>query len=226
MNRQEKYLGELKSFFWENSINPEIFQMERLAHYAELLTQKNEEVNLVSRKDIENLIENHIFISAFISRFIPEKSSFFLDIGTGGGLPGIPIAIMKPTLRGILVDSTKKKIEAVNEFINKLKLSNVSTSSERVEEEEFIKNYQNKFDLIVSRGTTSLIILMRYSVPLIKEKAFILAMKGGDVEEELETARLKWGHYIKKATKIELGYKPTNVRNIKEKKLVVLELAK
>ena len=79
MDNQEQYLRELKSFFWENNISPDIYQLERLAHYAALVVQKNEVINLVSRKDIDKIVENHVFISAFISHFIPDKVTKFLD---------------------------------------------------------------------------------------------------------------------------------------------------
>ncbi len=226
MDLQEQYLRELKSFFWENSLNPDIYQLERLAHYASLVTEKNEKVNLVSRRDISKIIENHIFISSFISEFLPEKVNRFLDIGTGGGFPGIPLAITNPMMRGVLVDSTQKKIEAVQEFVDKLKLSNVLVENERVESDEFIAKYKDSFNLVVSRATVPLIILFRYSIPLIKEKAYLMAIKGGDLEKEFKTAEMKYKAYIKKSTIFELAYKPTNVRNEKGKKLVMLELSK
>jgi 16S rRNA (guanine527-N7)-methyltransferase len=84
---------------------------ERLAFFAQLVAEKNESVNLISRKDVESIIENHIFISAYITKFLPEKVTRFLDIGTGGGFPGIPLAIMRPELRGVLADSTGKKLK-------------------------------------------------------------------------------------------------------------------
>lgn len=226
MEYQEQYLKELKKFIWENGMNPSEFQIERLAHFAELVREKNDILNLVSRKDIENLIENHIFISYFISEYVPEKCSRFLDIGTGGGLPGIPLAISKPMMRGVLADSTSKKIEAVAEFLKKLKLSNAISENHRVESEEFKAKYANTFDLIVSRATVPLIILFRYSIPLIKEKAYLLAMKGGDIDQEYKTAEIKYKAYIKKSTVFELSYKPTNTRNEKDKKLVMVELVK
>ena len=226
MQQQEQYLRELKELFWENELSPDPYQIERLAKFAELLVKKNESVNLISRKDIKNIIENHVFISAFITEFFPEKSNRFLDVGTGGGLPGIPIAILNPMMRGVLVDSTLKKIEAVNEFIKALKLSNVVGENSRVESEEFKKKYANKFNLVVSRGTVPLIILIRYALPLVKEKAYIIAIKGGNLDEEFRTAEIKYKAYIKKHTVFELSYKPHNVRNKKEKKLVLLELNK
>ena len=133
---------------------------------------------------------------------------------------------MRPDLRGILVDSTEKKIKAVQEFIDKLKLSNVIADNERVESDEFISRHSNSFDLIVSRATVPLIILFRYAIPLIKDKAYLLAMKGGDLTDEFKKAEMKYKSYIKKSTVYELYYKPTNVRNKKGKKLVLLELQK
>ena len=223
---QEQYLRELNTFYWENGLNPDPMKLERLAYLAELVAEKNEAINLISRKDVDSIIENHIFISAYISKFIPEKVNYFLDIGTGGGFPGIPLAITRPELRGVLVDSTKKKIDAVKEFIDKLKLGNVVAENDRVESEEFIARHADSFDLVVSRATVPLIILFRYAIPLMKEKAFLIALKGGDLEDEYKKAEMKYKAYIRKSTTFELFYKPSNVRNQKGKKLVVLELHK
>lgn len=226
MIQLEPYLKELKQFFWENSLGNDVYQLERLAAFASLVNEKNEQINLISRKDIKNLVENHIFISAYISQFIPEKVSHFLDIGTGGGFPGIPLAIVRPFLKGVLADSTAKKITAVKEFIDKLKLTNIAAENSRVESDEFKQKYENSFDLIVSRATVPFIILLRYSVPLIKEKAYLVALKGGEIDEEFKTAEMKYKSYIKKSTIFELAYKPTNIRNTKGKKLILLELNK
>lgn len=225
-SKQELYLKELQNFCWENGFNPEPTRSAILAYFAQLVAEKNESVNLISRRDIDSIIENHIFISSYITQYIPEKTVKFLDIGTGGGFPGIPIAIMRPDMRGVLADSTGKKIEAVKEFIDKLKLSNVVAENSRVESPEFIEKHKGTFDLIVSRGTVPLIILFRYSLPLVKDKAYIMAMKGGNLEEEYKKAEIKYKSYIKKSTIYELYYKPTNIRNKKGKKLVLIELTK
>jgi 16S rRNA (guanine527-N7)-methyltransferase len=223
---QEKFLKELQSFYWENSFTPDIMKVERLAYFSELVTEKNESVNLISRRDIGNIIENHVFLCSYITKYVPEKASYFLDIGTGGGFPGIPLAIMRPELQGVLVDSTNKKVSAVQEFIDKLKLGNVVAENDRVESPEFIEKYKDRFDLIVSRASVPLIILFRYALPLIKDKAYLLAIKGGDLDAEYKKAEMKYKSYIKKSTIFELYYKPTNVRNQKGKKLVLLELHK
>ncbi len=223
---QEKYLKELQSFFWENSFSPDIMKIERLAYFAELVAEKNESVNLISRRDIGNIIENHVFLCSYITKYVPEKANNFLDIGTGGGFPGIPLAIIRSELQGVLADSTNKKINAVTEFIDKLKLSNVIAENNRVESPEFIEKHKDSFDLIVSRASVPLIILFRYSLPLIKEKAYLLAIKGGNLDAEYKKAEMKYKSYIKKSTIFELYYKPSNVRNQKGKKLVLLELRK
>lgn len=226
MDLQAQYLRELKMLFWENSINPDEYQLERLANFAELVTQKNSKVNLISRRDVQKIIENHVFISTFIAEFLPQRINKFLDIGTGGGFPGIPLAITRPMYKGVLVDSTNKKIEAVQEFINKLKINNIVAENSRVESEEFKQKYADTFDLVVSRATVPLIILFRYAIPLVKEKAYIASIKGGDLNDEFKTAELKYKSYIKKSTTFELAYKPNNARNEKGKKLIIIELTK
>jgi len=223
---QDNYLKELKMFCWENSFTPEPTRAERLAFFAHLVAEKNTKINLISRRDIDSIIEKHIFLSAYITKYVPEKVINFLDIGTGGGFPGIPFAIMRPDLNGVLVDSTSKKILAVQQFIDQLKLSNAVAENTRVESEEFVSKYTDAFDLIISRSTVPLIILMRYALPLIKDKAYLMAMKGGDLNDEFKKAEIKYKAYIRKSTVYELAYKPTNVRNKKGKKLVLLELQK
>ncbi|MBT8380086.1 MAG: 16S rRNA (guanine(527)-N(7))-methyltransferase RsmG [Ignavibacteria bacterium] len=223
-DKQEQYLKELKVFCWENGFNPEPTRTERLAFFAQLVADKNKKLNLISKRDIDSIVEKHVFISAYITKYLPEKVTKFLDIGTGGGFPGIPLGIMRPDLRGILVDSTSKKVDAVKKFIDDLKLSNIIAENQRVESEEFINRYKGSFDLIVSRATVPLIILFRYAVPLIKEKAYLMAIKGGDLTDEFKKAEMKYKSYIKKSTVYELHYKPTNIRNKKGKKLVLIEL--
>ncbi|MCL5028750.1 MAG: 16S rRNA (guanine(527)-N(7))-methyltransferase RsmG [Bacteroidetes bacterium] len=223
---QEQYYKELQSFCWENGFNPDPMKVERLAYFAELVAEKNEKVNLISRKDVDSIIENHIFLSSYVTKYIPERCTNFLDIGTGGGFPGIPLAILKPEMKGVLIDSIGKKIDAVKEFVDRLKLSNVTVINDRVESPEFITQYTESFDLIISRATVPLIILFRYALPLVKGKAFLASIKGGDIDEELQKTLLKYKAYIKKSTIFELFYKPSNVRNQKGKKLVLLEIQK
>jgi 16S rRNA (guanine527-N7)-methyltransferase len=113
LEKRQQYLQELKNYFWENNLSTDQYQLERLAHFADLVVKKNEKLNLISRRDVNNIIEKHVFVSSFISEFLPEKINSFLDLGTGGGFPGIPLAITHPLMHGVLADSTGKKIDAV-----------------------------------------------------------------------------------------------------------------
>lgn len=226
LTKQQEFQKELQNYFWENGLTSEVTKTDRLAYFANLVTEKNKEINLISKNDIENILEKHVFISAYITKFFPDKVSKFIDIGTGGGFPGIPIAIMRPDLRGILVDSTAKKVDAVREFIDKLKLSNIIAENYRVESDEFIEKYREQFDMVVSRATVPLIILIRYALPLVKEKAYVVSVKGGDLNEEFAKAEMKYKTNIKKSTVYELAYKPNNPRNEKGKKLIIIELQK
>jgi 16S rRNA (guanine527-N7)-methyltransferase len=226
VDTQEQYLRQLRNLFWENGFIPADNQLERLANFANLIAKKNQNLNLISKRDINSIIENHIFISAYLNVFLPDRVNKFLDIGTGGGFPGIPLAIVRPLLNGVLVDSIKKKIDAVNDFIVKLMLSNLIAENYRVESPEFVTRYPDTFDLIISRATVSLIKLIDYALPLIKEKAYLASLKGGELDDEIKIAEIKYKPHIKKLTVFELSYKPNNIRNEKEKKLILLELNK
>lgn len=105
-------------------------------------------------------------------------------------------------------------------------MNNFTAENARVESDECIQKYANSFDLVVSLATVPLIILFRYALPLIKEKSYIVAIKGGDLMDEFKTAELKYKSFIKKSTIFELAYKPSNTRNEKGKKLVLIELNK
>lgn len=225
-NKQQAFLKELQNFFWENGLTSEVPKIDRLAFFSYIVYEKNKDINLISRSDIDHIIERHTFISALVTKFLPDKITKFIDVGTGGGFPGIPLAIMRPDLKGVLVDSTSKKIDSVKEFIDKLKLSNVIAENFRVEDNAFIEKYRGQFDLIVSRATVPLIILIRYALPIMKEKAFIFSIKGGDISDEFNKADIKYKSNIKKSTIYELAYKPNNPRNEKGKKLIVIELQK
>ncbi len=81
---QEQYLKELKTFCWENGFNPEPTRTERLAYFTKLVVEKNKKLNLISKRDIDSIVEKHVFLSAYISKYLPDKVSKYLDIGTGG----------------------------------------------------------------------------------------------------------------------------------------------
>ena len=161
-------------------------QFAALQQLPELYSYWNERINVISRKDIENLGERHILHSLSISRLVHfKKGSQILDIGTGGGFPGIPLAIMFPEVHFHLIDGIGKKIHVVNEIASALKLENLTAQQIRAEE------LKKKYDFIVSRAVTALEPFYQYSKPRISGISHnsipngILYLKGGNVEEEL-----------------------------------------
>jgi 16S rRNA (guanine527-N7)-methyltransferase len=164
---------------------------EQQAHFTELMPlykDWNEKINVISRKDIDNLYLHHVLHSLAIVKVMQFKDGAnILDLGTGGGFPGIPLAIMYPSVNFTLVDSTAKKIRVVQGVATALGLKNVTAIHTRVED---IKNVQ--FDFVVTRAVTSLDQLLRWSFKLIKKQHQhalpngILALKGGNIREEIK----------------------------------------
>lgn len=152
----------------------------------------NEQINVISRKDTENFYERHVLHSLGIAKVIEfSEGSKILDIGTGGGFPGIPLAILFPNCQFTLVDSIGKKIRVVNEVKNELGLKNVVAIHERAE------NIVDKFDFIVSRAVTAMPDFIRWTSGKISKnqrntlKNGILYLKGGDLSEELSSVQQK-----------------------------------
>jgi 16S rRNA (guanine527-N7)-methyltransferase len=148
----------------------------------------NQQINLISRNDLENIYERHVLHSLAIAKVLnPGTPVSILDVGTGGGFPGIPLAIAFPGVRFHLVDSIGKKIRVVRTLIDELELRNVSAEQTRVE------SMNKRFDMIVSRAVTN----MKEFIPLIKNRLNpskglrsqngIYYLKGGDVSNEMST---------------------------------------
>ena len=140
---------------------------------------------MVSRKDSDHLLERHILHSLSL-QFIVDFTSYehVLDIGTGGGFPGIPLAIMFPETHFYLVDSIGKKIKVVQELAKSLGLQNVSATHQRAE------SFTEKVDLVVSRAVARTAKLESWSKGKFKGKPRFAFLKGGDLREEIEEARL------------------------------------
>lgn len=162
-------------------------KLEKLSAYAELLREWNKKINLVSRKDESNIVERHILHSLSIAKFIavPEGSEF-LDIGSGGGLPGIPLAILFNKCRFTLVDSIRKKADAMNEMSNELALGNIEVIRSRAEQLAY------GFHFVLGRAVASLPVFVSIARPLLKKdsrgylRSGIIYLKGGEFGGELE----------------------------------------
>jgi 16S rRNA (guanine527-N7)-methyltransferase len=163
-------------------------QIEQFSKLQELYKDWNLKINVVSRKDIDELYLRHVLHSLAIAKLVQFKpGSKVLDVGTGGGFPGIPLAILFPETQFHLVDSIGKKIKVVNEVAEGLGLTNVKTTNGRVEEK-----VKDTYDFIVSRAVAQMETFVRWTKGKISKKQNhdlkngILYLKGGDLTEELK----------------------------------------
>ena len=161
-------------------------QIQKFKELEVLYKEWNSRINVISRKDIDDLYLKHVLHSLSIAKFISfKKNTSILDVGTGGGFPGIPLAIIFPDCNFLLVDSINKKINVVKEISNTLKLTNVSYNAIRVEK------LKTKHDFIVSRAVTRMNKFRNLVKGLIsnkndnKIKNGIIYLKGGDLTNEM-----------------------------------------
>ena len=180
-------------------------QLNQFAALDGLYKDWNSKINVISRKDIDGLYEKHVLHSLSIAAaFKFEPGMEILDIGTGGGFPGIPLAIFFPEVKFLLVDSIAKKLKVVDAVAEGLELKNVTTQHIRVEE---IKN--RKFDFVVSRAVAPLKDLWRWSKPLLKKShgsliqsrestsssrtspPGLICLKGGDLTAEIHDSGIR-----------------------------------
>ena len=165
-------------------------QLHQLDALKPLYSEWNEKINVISRKDMENFYEHHVLHSlAIAAEFEFIAGSVVMDLGSGGGFPGIPLAIFFPEVQFHLVDSINKKLNVVKEVTAAINLKNVSTQHCRAEE---IKN--RKFDCIVSRAVAPLKDLWKWSKPLLKKGTVpggLICLKGGDLAKEIQESNCR-----------------------------------
>lgn len=170
-------------------------QILQFAALAGLYEEWNEKINVISRKDIESLYLKHVLHSlsiAAVFNFKPGTS--IIDLGTGGGFPGIPMAIFFPEVKFHLVDSIAKKLKVVDEIVSAIGLTNVTTQHSRVED---LKN--RKCDFVISRAVAPLKDLQLWSKPLIYKntdpdldpKNGLICLKGGDLNMEIQSSAVR-----------------------------------
>jgi 16S rRNA (guanine527-N7)-methyltransferase len=162
-------------------------QLEQMAQLKALYEEWNAQINVISRKDVESLYERHVLHSLAIYQFLPfQPGSAILDVGTGGGFPGIPLAIAQPEVHFTLVDSIGKKIKVVREISQRLGLTNVTAIHGRAEE------VKGSFDFVVTRAVAPAQELLQWTRKKYANQQRnalpngLLALKGGDLTDELK----------------------------------------
>lgn len=167
-------------------------QMEQFSSLKPLYIKWNEKINVISRKDIEFFYEHHVLHSLSIATQFNFPSGFqIMDLGSGGGFPGIPLAIFYPNVNFVLVDSINKKLNVVKEVCIATGIKNVTTINSRVED---LKN--KTFDIIISRAVAPLNTLWLWSRPLLRKNkkgdpSGLICLKGGDLSKEICESELK-----------------------------------
>ncbi len=190
----------------KNGLNISDPALELMKKYVDHLMDWNTKVNLISRKDIANIWTRHILGSiSFLFRNTFYKGASVVDIGTGGGLPGIPIAVIRDDLHMLLVDSIQKKMVALHAILDDLKLPRVSAAAGRAEELGTSTKYCGKFDYVVARAVAPIADLIKWGKPFLKKNDLvsprideegeippgsIIMLKGGDLSAEIQSAKV------------------------------------
>ena len=179
-NNLSKLLQEINIEINEEEIN-------KFYDYMFLLLEWNEKINLTAITEENDIILKHFVDSLTIYKYI-EENKHVIDIGTGAGFPGIPLAISRNMSNFTLVDSLNKRINFLNEIKEKLCLENVTNIHARAEEFGQNKKYREKFDVAVSRAVANLSVLVEYLLPVVKLGGKVICMKGSNIGDELKEA--------------------------------------
>lgn len=166
-------------------------QINQFIRYYEILVEWNSFMNLTAITDFDEVIKKHFVDSVSLVKALPdirEKEYTLIDIGTGAGFPGIPLKIIFPHLKILLLDSLNKRISFLNEVIGKLELSETDAVHGRAEDYAKKKEFRESFDICVSRAVANLSTLSEYCIPFVKQNGFFVSYKSEKISEEFDSA--------------------------------------
>jgi 16S rRNA (guanine527-N7)-methyltransferase len=167
--------------------SPEL--VEKFTHFLTLFQETNSKINLSAIQEPTEIIIKHFIDSLLITKALDlSQIKNLIDVGSGGGFPGLPLAIMFPKLRITVCDSIAKKMQAVQIMSKKLNLKNIKTVIGRAEELGQNKQFREQYDLATARAVATLPTLLEYLSPLVKKNGFVVVYKGKDYPEELKAA--------------------------------------
>ena len=164
-------------------------QEKQFISYYKLLVETNKVMNLTAITEWEEVIKKHFLDSAMVLQYMDLKKEKIIDVGTGAGFPGIPIKILCPSIKLVLLDSLKKRISFLRLVIDKLGLMDVETIHSRAEDAGRFPVLREQFDVSVSRAVANLSTLSEYCLPFVKTGGYFISYKSGKVEEEILSAK-------------------------------------
>lgn len=163
-------------------------QCHKFFMYMNLLIERNKVMNLTAITEPEEIVVRHFLDSSMPVKFYEKDLSsenYIVDIGTGAGFPGLPLAILCPSCRFVLNDTLGKRINFLSDVLSEIKLSNVELVKARIEDFAHDKRYREKFDFVFSRGVSRISVLSEYSLPLVSVNGKMIAFKMDNCDEEL-----------------------------------------
>ena len=184
-----EFKNRLQESFQTQKIDVSEKQCKKFFEYMKLLIEWNEKINLTAIVEPGQVITKHFLDSLTILNYIGTKQQKIIDVGTGAGFPGIPIKIMDDLSEITLIDSLNKRINFLQEVINKNNLKNIRAIHGRAEDFGQDKLYREKYDVCVARAVAPMNILVEYLLPFARVNGICICMKGANIEEELEEAK-------------------------------------
>lgn len=213
----EEFENNIEEYLIKLNLNVTSIEKEQLYIYMNEILKWNEKINLTAIKEENEFIVKHFIDSLTINKYL-QRYQDIIDIGTGAGFPGIPLAIANKNKKFLLIDSVNKKLNVIKDINKKLKLNNVNIIHTRAEDLANKEAYREKYDVATTRAVSGIPTILEYMLPFLKIGGQAICMKGPNYEEELNES--------KNAIKI-LGGKFEKVENIKlnflERNIIIIK---